>query len=64
MIDLVVMQDDLDLLKKTVEGKRLLARYEKSLNDLVVVIKEIQKYASKRRDNSETGGIVLSAYKW
>ena len=60
MIDLEVTQSDIDLLGKTAAGRKLLLKFRKSLGEMTAVIKEIHKYTSKRRDNIETGGVVLS----
>ena len=64
MIDLEVTQSDIDLLGKTAAGRKLLLKFRKSLGDMTAVINEIHKYASKRRDNAKTGGVVLYGYKW
>ena len=40
--------------------RKLLSKFHKSLDEMTAVIKEIHKYTSKRRDNIETGGVVLS----
>ena len=64
MIDLEVTQSDIDLLAKTAAGRKLLLKFHKSLGEMTAVIKEIHKYTSKRRDNIETGGVVLYDYKW
>ena len=43
---------------------KLPLKFHKSLGDMTAVINEIHKYASKRRDNAKTGGVVLYDYKW
>ena len=60
MIDMEVTQSDIDLLGKTAAGRKLLLRFHKSLGEMTAIINEIHKYASKRRSNVETGGVVLS----
>ena len=64
MIDMEVTQSDIDLLGKTAAGRKLLLKFHKSLGEMTAAIKEIHKYASKRRDNTKTGGVVLYDYKW